>query len=485
MSVELPLEPVWTGTQIRDAEKPLLDLGRGTELMRRASYGLAGVVLRVLRGRGRIYGAKVTGLIGPGNNGGDGLYALAFLRARGVDARAVLVRERGHEEALQAFLRVGGRVVEQAPADTEVLIDAILGTGFRGEFDAPAVPGGAVVVACDLPSGVDGDTGQVRGSAIWADHTVTFGGLKRGLLAGEGGHLSGELHTVPIGIEENLPETQVHVVSESAGVRPAAPKTTDHKYSRGVVHCVAGSPQYPGAALLTASAAAAAGVGMVTFEGPEEVRRQVLPRCPEAVHVVERDRDGLSTGLKKARAAVVGPGLGGEPEQQQTAAEVIRWSVRMRRPCVVDASALTLVPDLKLAPEVLLTPHLGEARTLAQGLELDEAEELLTSDPVGAVQKLAQHTGAAVLLKGATTVVAAPDGGVILHRAEAPGLATAGSGDVLAGLLGATLATQSQTIDVLHCAALAVRLHADAAARLDPQGQGRFGASALASAIGG
>lgn len=484
MSVVLPLEPVWTGGQIREAEKPLLDAGRGAELMRRASYGLAGVGLKLLRERGRIYGAKATGLIGSGNNGGDGLYALAFLRARGVDARAVLMRERVHEEALRAFLRAGGRVEEAAPEDTEVLIDAILGTGFRGEFDAPAVPDDAVVIACDLPSGVDADTGQVRGSAIRADHTVTFGGLKAGLLAGEGGHLSGRLHTVRIGIEEHLPETQVHAVSESARVRSAAPKTRDHKYSRGVLHCVAGSSQYPGAALLTASAAAATGVGMVTFEGPEEVRRQVLPGCPEAVHIVEQDRDGFNAGLKRARAAVVGPGLGGEPEQQQAASDAIRWLVQMRLPCVIDASALALVPDLKLAPEVLLTPHLGEARTLAKGLGADDVEELLTTDPVAAARRLAQRTGAAVLLKGASTVIAAPDGGVILHRADAPGLATAGSGDVLAGVLGATLATQAQSLDVLRCAALAVRRHADAAARLDPQGEGRFGASSLVPALG-
>ncbi len=533
MTAHLSLDPVWTGAQIRAAERPLLEAGHGPELMRRASWGLAGVVLKILRERvvwassgasrrsgglrtpqsahttSKVYGARVTGLIGPGNNGGDGLYALAFLRRRGADARAVLLSDRIHEDALAAFLRAGGRVAEEIPQDTEVLLDAVLGTGVttasaagrdplvipgletfleRGEAADRSGAAGSrpVVVACDLPSGVDAGTGEFTGACpqIPADHTVTFGGLKIGLLAGDGGRLSGQLHTVDIGIGEHLPEPQAHAVREGEAARPAPPQAAGHKYSRGVVHILAGSQQYPGAAQLTVGAAVRTGVGMVTFEGPEEVRRQVLADHPEAVHRTEKGRDGLNEGLKKARAVVAGPGLGEDPALQQAAADAVRWAVQRRLPCVVDASALSLVPQLRLRPEVLLTPHLGEARALAERLGDDDAGRLLPSDPVGAARLLARRIGATILLKGATTVIATPEGESILHRADTPGLATAGSGDVLSGILGTVLATQSEHLPVPQCAALAVRIHAEAAGRLDPDGLGRFGASALLEGLG-
>ncbi|GGE70034.1 NAD(P)H-hydrate dehydratase [Nesterenkonia cremea] len=498
MTSALPLAPVWTGAQVRAAEMPLLEAGHGPALMRRASWGLAAVVLKLLRAgsgaaaRGawdpgaqvsgaRVYGARVTGLIGSGNNGGDGLWALTFLRRRGVDASAVLTRGRAHQEALQAFCDAGGRVVEEIPAQTELIIDAVLGTGFHGEFDAPQIPEGTAVVACDLPSGVDADTGEVRGSAIPADHTVTFGGLKLGLLTGDGGHLSGRIHAVDIGLREHLPTPRAQLLPEDWD--PASswtpPRSADHKYSRGAVHILAGSPQYPGAAQLTVGAALNTGVGMLTLEAPEEVRRQVLMEAPEVVGAPDYGPDGINERLKKCRAVVVGPGLGEDPAQLESASDAIRWAVHQRRPCVVDASALALVPEITLCEQVLLTPHLGEARRMAHGLGLREVEPLLSTDPAAAAEALAESAGATVLLKGATTVIAAPGGETLLHRAQTPGLATAGSGDVLSGVLGAVLATQQDELAVAEGAALAVRLHAQAAERLDPAGHGGFGASAL------
>lgn len=483
MTSALPLLPVYTGEQVRAAEAPLLESGQGPELMRRASWGLAAAVLNLLRERGTVYGARVAGLIGSGNNGGDGLWALTFLRRRGVDAAAVLTRGRAHQEALQAFLQAGGRVVEEIPDQTDIVIDAVLGTGFSGEFRAPQLPEAAVVVACDLPSGVDADTGEVRGSAPAARHTVTFGGLKLGLLAGDGGHLSGRLHTVDIGLGDHLPTPRAQVLSPdwdpASSWRP--PQNTDHKYSRGTVHVLAGSQQYPGAAQLTVGAALNTGVGMVTLEAAEEVRQQVLTVAPEVVGVPTGA--GSEDRLEKARAVVVGPGLGDQAAQLEVASATIEEAVRRALPCVVDASALALVPELTLRAEVLLTPHGGEARRMAQGLRLKRAEELLSSDPVGAAEALAEGTGATVLLKGATTVIASPAGETLLHRAQVPGLATAGSGDVLSGVLGAVLATQQGRLTVAECAALAVGLHAQAARRVDPNAQGRFGASALMAGL--
>lgn len=508
MTSPLPLAPVYTGEQVRAAEAPLLDSGRGPELMRRASWGLAAGVLRILRGQAarpgmgsasgssgrghgsripvpRIYGARVTGLIGSGNNGGDGLWALTFLRRRGVDATAVLTRGRAHQGALQAFLQAGGRVVEEIPQQAEVVIDAVLGTGFRDEFRAPPIPDEAVVVACDLPSGVDADTGEVRGSAPAAEHTVTFGGLKLGLLTGDGGHLSGRLHAVDIGLGGHLSTPRAQLLSP--GWDPASfwspPQSVDHKYSRGTVHVLAGSQQYPGAAQLTVGAALSTGAGMVTLEAAEEVRRQVLAAAPEVVAVPTGAVD-LGERLEKAGAVVVGPGLGDQAAHLEAASETVREAVRRRRPCVVDASALALVPELTLGAEVVLTPHVGEARRMARGLGLAGVEGLLSTDPVAAAEALAERTGATVLLKGATTVIASAGAETLLHRAQAPGLAAAGSGDVLSGVLGAVLATQQDQLTVAERAALAVGLHAQAAQRVDPQGQGHFGASALVVGLG-
>lgn len=151
---------------------------------------------------------------------------------------------------------------------------------------------------------------------------------------------------------------------------------------------------------------------------------------------------------------------------------------------MVDASALALVPELTLGAEVVLTPHVGEARRMARGLGLAGVEELLSTDPVAAAEALAERTGATVLLKGATTVIASAGAETLLHRAQAPGLAAAGSGDVLSGVLGAVLATQQDQLTVAERAALAVGLHAQAAQRVDPQGQGHFGASALVAGLG-
>lgn len=508
------LSPVYRGEQIRAAEKPLLDAGKGEQLMRRAAHGLAHRVLQILEQTGGVYGARVTGLIGPGNNGGDGLWALAFLRRRGVDAHAVLLREKAHPAGLEAFRRAGGRTAEDIPAGTSVLIDAILGTGFKGAFTRPEVPGlqqavsAAVVVACDLPSGVDADTGAAAADVIPADHTVTFGGLKQGLLAGAGGRLSGTVHTVDIGLGPQLPKTPVHAAEPAqpgTGPAPGAepenpaapamlpavrgPQAADHKYSRGTLGILAGSEQFPGAALLTASAACATGCGMVSLYAPAEVNRLVLQRRPE---VVPGTAPATAPEAGKAPAAVViGPGLGQDPQRMAEAEAALEHALQESVPCVLDASGLQLVrTQLRrrggLNKNVLITPHAGEARRLAQDLRDPVLTKQLTpgagEDPVEAARRLAGALDCSVLLKGATTIIASPQGEVILHRAQTPGLATAGTGDVLSGILGALAATQPK--DWSAVAVHAVDLHRRAAVRIDPHGRGRFGASALIAALG-
>ena len=492
---------VYTGEQIRAAEQPLLEAGRGLTLMRRAAYGLAhhiAALHRLERGSG-IYGTQITALIGPGNNGGDGLWALAQLARRGASVSAVLTRSRAHPEALQAFRAAGGREVERVPSRTQVLVDAVVGTGFRGEFRRPEVPGLEIldddaasrplVVACDLPSGVNADTGAAGDGVLAADHTVTFGGLKLGLLAGRGGTLSGAVHTVRIGVEEHLPKTLVQLTTaqQAAAVNP--PKPSDHKYSRGVLHVVAGSSAFPGAAVLTAGAAVCTGVGMVTLHAPAAVRSQVLSTYPE---VVGAPAPGGGAEMTAYDGVVIGPGLGQEQWRLVEAESALERALDSGAACVLDASGLQLIRDQLhrrggLNKNVLITPHLGEARRIARMLrdrvltgmlETDSA----AADPVEATRRLAGKLDCSVLLKGPTTVIASPQGEVVLHRAQAPGLATAGTGDVLTGILGALCVTQER--NWLAVAPRAVSMHTRAAHRVDPAGQGRFGASSLIGALG-
>ncbi|MGO1523630.1 MAG: NAD(P)H-hydrate dehydratase [Nesterenkonia sp.] len=505
---ELPLLPVYRGEQIREAERPLIAEGRGEELMRRASYGLADCVVKLLRQRGRVYGSTVTALVGSGNNGADALCALTSLRRRGAAVRAVLVRDRAHQAALAAFERAGGDVVQAVSETTDVLIDAVVGTGFSGEYQRPDAAGlaaaleSAVVVACDLPSGVDADTGRAGAGVISAEHTVTFGGIKQGLLVGAGGHLSGRLHTVDIGLRPHLPRTPVRAAAPhpDAGAAGAArseslraPASTDHKYSRGTVRIHAGSAQFPGAAQLSVGAAVATGVGMVTLVAPETVRSHVVAAWPETLGV-EPDQQASRS---RADAVVIGPGLGNDPRRLGEAETALEQCLDDGSPCVLDASGLQLIRHQlhhrgELGHNVLITPHLGEARRIAEDLRDQVAGRMLAtdgtkSDPVEAARRLSGSLDCFVLLKGATTIIAAPDGEVLLHRAQTrgrpgvPGLATAGTGDVLCGVLGALAATQQGSW--LTVAVLGVHRHAQAAAGLDPRAEASFGASALVRAL--
>lgn len=502
-----PLVPLYRGEQIRAAEQPLIADGRGEQLMRTAAVGLAACVVDVLTARGRVYGSTVTALVGSGNNGGDALYALSFLRRRGVAASAVLVKGRAHQAGLADFQAAGGRVVETVPACTEVLVDAVVGTGFSGDYRLPDVPGleralkTAATIACDLPSGVDSDTGAAGDGVIAADHTVSFGGLKQGLLVGAGGRLSGQLHLIDIGLGPYLPRTPVRAVMPGAHGALAAhpglpalqpPDVGAHKYSRGTVQICAGSAEFPGAAQLTVGAAIATGVGMVTVVAPESVRRHVVAAWPETVGA----DPGRPAGLGRAGAAVIGPGLGDEPQRLSEAEAALESVIEAGIPCVLDASGLGLIRDQLhrrggLGGTVLVTPHVGEARSLAADLRDTILGQLLSSgpqaDPIEAARRLSGALDSAVLLKGATTVIADPEGQVIVHRAETgrapgvPGLATAGTGDVLSGILGALAATQPR--DWLTIAAHGTARHSAAAAAIDPHAEGSFGASAVVKAL--
>lgn len=521
----VPLTEVFTGTQVRDAERPLVEAGHGPALMQQAASGLAAQVLRSLRQRGRIYGAGVTALVGSGNNGADALYALLRLRRRGVRTRAVLVSERCHEAALTAYREAGGRTLPRVPGRQDVIIDAVLGTGASRRAEPMPIPGlgealrpdvrhearGGIrrheiqrpeIIACDIPSGVSADTGEVLSDyGLTADRTVTFGAVKLGLVVGAGAALSGQIHCVDIGLGPHLPQASARLLeTPSAGDRAEpdeAPGTMsgtssielrelngqDHKYARGVLHVVAGSTQYPGAAQLSVAAAVGTGAGMVTVDSEAQVSARVTAVHPEVVALP------TDQALRRANAVALGPGLNGDAADEETLESVLAWSQSGGGILVLDASGIGLLRPERLrsgalSPNVVLTPHAGELHRLVSRIDEVHGTRVLREEdgdsPVASARAVAGYLGAVVLLKGAGTVIAEPQGSVIVHRCRAPGLATAGSGDVLTGVIGALAAHDGRVGDM---AALGSHIHAAAAHQIDPRGAGAFGAADLVAGI--
>lgn len=433
---------VWTTERVKAAEERLLARVPVDALMRRAAFGVAATAAGLLADRaGGVAGRKVVLLVGAGNNGGDALWAGAFLRRRSVGVTAVLLSpERAHPAGLAALRRAGGRVVTAergaaAVAAADLVVDGIVGLSARGPL-RPAAAAlvaeiTAPVLAVDLPSGVDPDTGAVHGPAVDADATVTFGCYKPVHVLGAGLAHSGVVRLVDIGLTPELGEPDL-VVLDAADVGAAwrVPGPEDDKYTQGVTGVAAGSATYPGAAVLTAAAAVLATSGMVRYAG--SAADEVRARWPEVIAT------GSVKDAGRVQAWVVGPGLGTGVAGRETLTDVLADGV----PTCVDADAITLLaehprvwdardPD---AP-VVLTPHDREFARIA-----GPAGITLGDDRVAAARELARRTSSVVLLKGHSTVVAAPDGRVLVNPAGSAWLATAGSGDVLSGLIGALLA---------------------------------------------
>ncbi|OMC54256.1 bifunctional ADP-dependent (S)-NAD(P)H-hydrate dehydratase/NAD(P)H-hydrate epimerase [Mycobacterium sp. IS-836] len=436
---------------IRDAEAPLLASLPDGALMRRAAFGLATEIIAELTARtGGVAGRRVCAVVGSGDNGGDALWAATFLRRRGAGADAVLLKpDRTHRKGLAAFLKAGGRAVERVSATTDLIIDGVVGISGSGPLrpaaaEVFAAAEGIPVVAVDTPSGIDVETGAITGPAVRAALTVTFGGLKPVHALAD----CGRVVLVDIGLD--LPETsKTSVLSfEAADVaaRWPVPGPHDDKYTQGVTGVMAGSSTYPGAAVLCTGAAVAATSGMVRYAG--SAHAEVLARWPEVIAAPTPAAAG------RVQSWVVGPGLGTD----DAGAAALWFALETDLPVIVDADGLTILaahPDLvanRAAPTVL-TPHAGEFARLAGSPPGD--------DRVGAARKLADTFGATVLLKGNVTVVADPGGPVYLNPAGQSWAATAGSGDVLSGMIGALLASG---LPAGEAAAAAAFVHARAAA---------------------
>ncbi|KDN18178.1 bifunctional ADP-dependent NAD(P)H-hydrate dehydratase/NAD(P)H-hydrate epimerase [Amycolatopsis rifamycinica] len=450
------MQGIWTTERIREAEGRAFAVTPDGELMRRASFGLSVQLADFLEDHtGGVSGRRVVLLVGSGDNGGDALWAGAFLRRRGVAVTAILLQpERAHAKGLAALKRAGGRAVPavdgpQWIARADVVVDGIVGISGRGPLRPEAARlvelVEAPIVAVDLPSGVDPDTGAVDGPAVRAARTVTFGALKP--VHALAPSWCGEVALVDIGLELDDPDLRRLDVVDVAAAWPV-PGPEDDKYSQGVVGIAAGSATYPGAAVLAAGSAVRATAGMVRYAG--HAADVVRGQWPEIIAT------GTVADAGRVQAWAVGPGIGTGAEGR----DVLRYVLGRGVPVCADADATTIIaksPDVLDARDpdtpLVLTPHAGEYERLmgrAPG-----------PDRVTAAREAAKKYNAVVLLKGHVTVIAAPDGRVAVNTPRGAWLATAGSGDVLSGLVGALLAAR---LDPWLAAAMAAHVHSLAGA---------------------
>ena len=416
--------PILKSDQMREADADAVAV-RGTEALVRAAGTAVG--LEAKRLLGGCYGRRVAVIAGPGLNGSDGRVAAAWLRSRG--ARVDVIDVARQPERLEGYALV---------------IDAAFGLGCTRPYVAPDVASGTAVLAVDLPSGVNADTGEVLGAPMQADATLALGALKHAHLTGAAALLAGKLRFAGLGIVDVFDDGLIDDGDLGSLLEGRA---DDHKWQHAVQAFV-GSPRMPGAAELVVRGALAGGASMIRLASRGDVAAFVqLP--PEVVHIDDAEVD------RRCRCVVAGPGLGAE------AASWLRERLSdVTVPVVLDADGLdrTLVTEvMRRGVPWILTPHEGEfVRLTGQPMPENRIE---------AVRALARELGCVVLLKGPTTLIATPEGTLRVVRSGTSALATAGTGDVLAGLIAATVARGH---DALTASALASHLHGRAGVRLAP-----------------
>jgi len=432
------LEPLYTADEMKAAEA-----GQDVDaMMERAGGAVAEIVARDYPG------ARVVAVCGKGANGGDGRIAAAKLGAEVVEVGAPL-------------------------PDADVVIDAIFGTGFHGEPRQEAArsieairSAGLPVVSVDVPSGVNASTGEIAGAVVQADATVTFHGEKEGLAVAPGSLQSDHVVVADIGLE---PAETAHtrVTSEVAALIPARSRH-GNKYRSGSVLVVGGAPGMTGAVSLAAKAAFRADAGYVTICTPHQSMLVVETQVLEAV---KRRLEEVMEATERAGALALGPGLGRDDSARRL---VRRLLEETELPAVVDADALFGLEPIERSAATVLTPHSGELARL-----LDADTEWVDAHRLEAARRAVDRFRCVVLLKGSDTIVAAPDARTLI-TAGTPRLATAGTGDVLTGIVGAFL---SKGMDAQFAAAAAARVHADAALAW-PHGRGLVASDVIAELPG-
>ena len=483
------------------------------QMMQNAGQGLVDTLLELYAGEEEL---EIVGLVGPGNNGGDALVALTALLHEGWKARAYLAK-RKKDDLVKQFIEAGGEVLAgedafeklaEAVATADVLLDGVLGTGIKlplkkdvaevlaqvndildGLAETP------LVVAVDCPSGVDCDSGEVAEETIPADVTVTMAAVKQGLVRLPAFEYVGELQVVDIGLPEELKaltDVQTEVAEEEliAALLPERPLDS-HKGTFGSALIVAGSVNYTGAAVLAGEGAYRAGAGLVTLAIPSSLHNALAHQLLEATWILlphemgnisEGAADPLSKKLERATAMLIGPGLGTQETTKLFVENLISGKVTQKKsaarigfihdegktsdekngtlpPLVIDADGLNLLAKIKdwhtlLPSQVILTPHPGEMSTLT-GLSKD----LIQEDRQKIASQYAKTWGHVVVLKGAFTVVAAPDGRATVIPVASPALARAGTGDVLAGII---VGLRAQGLEAYDAAVAGAWIHAQA-----------------------
>ncbi len=482
---------VFTPSQVRELDRATIeDIGiPGPVLMERAALGVSTVV------QARYPDVHTLIVCGPGNNGGDGLAAARQLHLAGHPVACVVavgtVTELSPDAALNfkaaekagVNLRVGS-VPDYLWDEADLVVDCLLGTGAKGEIKAPLAEWarkintmgacGVPVLAVDVPSGVDATTGSVAGDAVAADTTITFHAAKSGLVCPPGSEAAGEVLVWDIGLPAFLePEPDLWAV-KGGDVNVPGRRVDDHKYRAGFVAVLAGSAAYPGAAWLTAEAAYRAGAGYVRLLMNAGAAGGIRSRLVETVlqeigpgdYLVEANPVLLALSDDRLGSVVVGPGLGRDPATLHAVKEIVLQSAA---PGVLDADGLFAfagtAESLKERPGLVLTPHVGELSAL-----LDAPVAELSTSALVAARRAAEATGQVVLLKGSSTVVVAPSGQTRAIVQGPPQLASAGTGDVLAGVIGALLAKGLEPFEAAYSGAW---IHAEAGrlgAETDPQG---------------
>jgi len=473
-----------TPLEMGEADRLTIEAGPfdGMDLMRRAGAAVAAVVLE------RYPAATAADILcGPGNNGGDGYVVARLLDEAGMTVRvwALGTPKRGSDAATAAAecpLKPKPLATFSPTAGT-VVVDALFGAGLSKAIEGDAASAidacnaaGVSIVAVDLPSGVSGDSGKVLGAAFRAETTVTFFRKKPGHLLYPGRDLCGETVVADIGIRADvLPDIAPANFENTPRLwrqHFPHPSADTHKYARGHVGVLSGGPSSTGAARLSARAAARAGAGAVTLLSPGNA---LQVNAAHLTSIILRKADTIGDiaewlGERKPAALVFGPGLGLGDKVGKLALDLIRTSKGLVRDIVLDADALTHLArhraaflkafKAKGAPDIVLTPHEGEFTRVFPEFARDESLSKLDR-----ARRAAALSGATVILKGPDTVIASPDGRAAINANAAPWLATAGSGDVLAGVTAGLLA---QGMPTFEAACAAVWLHGEAGSSFGP-----------------
>ncbi|MDD3265236.1 MAG: NAD(P)H-hydrate dehydratase [Dehalococcoidales bacterium] len=478
--------------------------------------GLRGVPpARLMENAGRALAEKVTALaggverksliilVGPGNNGGDGLVAARHLSGQGAAVRLVIPVKNSTNEANLRLAVEFGCVEMSSPQELEaqlksadICMDGFFGTGrsrpIDGDFKAvlkavncakkrnPSL----LTIAIDLPSGLDGDTGALDPAVFIADHTLTLGYPKTGLFSRDDSiPVIGKITVLDIGIPPvEVPESGIQIIDTKMahGVIPRRPANA-HKGTSGKLMVIAGSANYPGAALLSSAGAARSGAGLVTLAVPRSLQATVVSNLPEVTYIpLEESSPGnvskqagkkIIQNMEGYNAILLGCGLGQTQESSELVKSVLNQAKKSNTSVVLDADALNLLAASSewaetLPSRCILTPHPGEMERLS-GLSVSQVQ----SERIEISRKKAAEWNQVVVLKGAYTVISSPDGRTMVNNCLNPALASAGTGDVLAGIIAGLLA---QGLEVFEAGWLGVYLHSlagiEASRERGPQG---------------